>query len=604
MYHSKNTILISLLGCLLLGLAACSSDSSQKNSPPPTPYKPIYKAPTIAKNLSDYAYLYQKDINYVNDFRLTRLAPDFYDNEVLESTLNVPSKAVNSNQITAHFYPLELDTTEQYQYIHDYKCVYDPENYRYADVAYPNPCMTNGAKAKAKVVLTNNSNQTKTIHCRMFFQNTSYWFPTNENANFASRQFLDNYYGGSNKNAVTLVAGESKAIFLEYIIGQNSKGNEWATKNFYGPARPGNYEFALWTTEDANDALVQDSVDYNQINPFAYIQEKNAWSQAAYVHSTHFKFVFLKETFDGENIYKKGDLYVMGHHDEKPLCDTCTGYFKDVIADEWTTDDFFNGFIKQAPWVKAEYGNRQENVMFSDTGIILKIPGSTETKKQKTWGEVKFGPSFLYGKVTVLAKFPQLRNDATHTPTGIVHNLWLYQFNHPYADPIAGHPYESMVNDKGKQPYEIDIEMWSKIYDENWGGGSLINYSIVDYMRDANVNIKPGDLINVPVTNSTTTTVDRLNNRQLNYVHPTLLGRDFFEQYHLYEILWTPHHVIYKVDGEQFAYINWEMAKIPDQYCFLWIGCPIYQDGTYYSQNSIPFFPRDQFAHIAYMAVE
>ena len=85
---------------------------------PQKPYKPVYSPPPIPKSLSDYAYLYQKDLNYVNDWRLTRVAPDFYANQVLESTLKQSSKMIEANDLEVHFFPLDQDTMQQYQYIH------------------------------------------------------------------------------------------------------------------------------------------------------------------------------------------------------------------------------------------------------------------------------------------------------------------------------------------------------------------------------------------------------------------------------------------------------------------------------------------------------
>lgn len=599
------------IGILLLNLIACQPKSNTDASAPKEVkvyYNGFDVPDTYKTGWEKFSYLFQKDTNYVNDQGLTLVSPEAYKHYTPASTLPNRSKMLIREDLEAHFFPLDLDTAQQYQYIHNYNCTYDPKNFRYADVAYPSPC-ENGpnAKAKARVVLVNKSQAPKTVHCRMFYQNTSYWFPTTANVDLTTDVALRNFYGGSNKLVVELGAGEQKEVFLDYIIGQDPKGNEWAARKFYGPARPGAYEFMLWVSEDSADPLVQDKIDYTQLNPFAYFQSKRVQGDVsvvdkiAYLDATHFKFISLLETFDGDNIYKPGDIYVLSDRDEKPLCDTCTGYFKDVIANEWTPDDYFKGFIHEAPMVKAEYGNRKENVRIDEHGIYLKCPGSTAEKKQKTWGEIKFGPSFLYGTVRVVAKFSQLRNKETHTPTGIVHNLWLYQYNHPYADPIPNHPYAHMVNNKGKQPYEIDIEIWSKIYDENWGGGSAINYSIVDYMRDENVLVKPGE---EKTFDEGKIIVDRLNNRQLNYPGESLLRQDFFEQYHLYEMVWTPHNVTYKVDGRQVAQIDWRMAKIPDEYSFLWIGSPIYQDGTYYSQNGIPFLPTDRFSHIRYISIE
>jgi len=561
-----------------------------------------------------FSYLFKSDTNYVNEFGLTKLPPHTYKHWKPYSTLQSNSKMIVREDLEAHFYPLSQDTAKEFLYVHQYNCIYDPKNYRYADVAYPNPCLPNDPPAKAKVVLTNKSDSSKTINCRMFYQNNSYWFSTGMDATFENKLHLTNYYGGSQPSTIELAAGETKEIYLEYVIGQDPKGDSWSTKKFYGPARPGAYEFMLWVTEDANDPLVQDSLDYTEINPFAYFQinrkvDGSIIDKMCHLHASHFKFITLQENFKSGNIYNPGDVYKLSHNDAKPLCDTCKGnYFRDVIASDWTLEDYFEGYIKDAPWIKAEYGGRKENVRIDENGIFLRNPGSTDSLKQKTWGEVKFAPSFLYGTVKVVAKFSQLRYANSHTPTGIIHNLWLYQHNHPYADPIPGHPYEKLVNSIGKQPYEIDIEIWSKIDSENWGGGSEINYSIVDYMRDQNVVVKPGETKKYKRADKkgevNKRTIDRLNNIQLNVPCEKLLRQDFFDQYHLYEIVWSPYDIHYKIDGKEVAKIDWTMAKIPDEYAFLWIGSPMYQDGTYYAQSGIPFIPTDQFSHIRYISIE
>ena len=439
----------------------------------------------------------------------------------------------------------------------------------------------------------------------MFYQNNSYAYSTGKDADFDKSLFLTNYYGASNSYKVDIAANQNKEMYLDYLIGKDPKNEDLLTKSFYGPARPGNYEFMLWVTEDSADILIDDSLNLREVNPFANFQkrllngESSVLDNIAHTHAKHFKFVFLHETFNGDNIYDPGAVYLLSDRSEKPLCDTCTGYFRDVIANEWTPDDYFKGFISQAPWIKAEYGNRKENVRIDEYGVYLKCPKSTPEKKQKTWGEIKFAPGFLYGTVKIVAKFPQLRNTKTHSPTGIVHNLWLYQFNHPYAEAIPGHPYEHLKNDKGKQPYEIDIEIWSKIYTENWSGGAGINYSIVDYMRKENVLVKPGKQKKINGYD-----IDRFNDIQLNHPDRDLYWHDFWEQYHQYEIIWSPQNVKYKIDGRLVATIDESLAKIPDEYAFLWIGSPIYQDGTYYGQNGIPFLPDDRFSHIRYISIE
>lgn len=596
---------IFILLSIALFLFSCQSEEPKKQ---PAEFKVYYNNfPVPADTDSSwvkFAHLFQKDTNYVNEFELSKLIPNTYNGWQPASTLPSRSKMIKKADLEVHFYPLDQDTAQQFQYIHKYNCVYKPQEYNYADVAYPNPC-AGKRKAKGKAVLINKSQQSKKIQCRLFYQNTSYWYPTATDIDLVNRFFLRNYYGGSQTYTVTLAPGEQKEVYLEYIIGQDPKKEEWGTKKYYGPARSGAYEFMLWATEDPNDILVQDTLDYKKTNPFALVQENlmngntSILDKFAHLHAVHFKFLTLMETFDGANIYNPGDVYLLGNRDEKPLCDTCTGYFKDIISDEWTAKDYFEGFITKAPMVKAEYGNRKENVRIDQNGIYLKSPGSTPTKKQKTWGEVKFAPGFLYGTVKAVVKFSQVRNAETHTPTGIVHNLWLYQFNHPYADPIPGHPYANLVNGIGKQPYEIDIEIWSKIYEENWGGGTAVNYSIVDYMRYENAIVKPGEAKDFEGHK-----IDRLNLVQLNYPGTELLEREFFEQYHLYEIVWTPHDVTYRLDGKQVAKIDWRMAKIPDEYAFLWIGSPIYQDGTYYAQSNVPFLPDDRFTHIRYISIE
>jgi len=553
---------------------------------------------------AQFDHLFAKDTNYVNEHGLAPLSNDFYKDWQPSSTLPTNSKMIANKELEVHFYPLNQDTTKYFQYVHEYKCSYDLKKDGYhAQVAYPSPC--SGKKQKAKVVLTNKSPQSKTYKCRLFYQNNSYWFSTGLDADFKNRLFLQNYYGGSEVKSITVAPNTTKTFTIDYQVGMNPKGNSIIAKSYYGPARPGAYEFMLWVTEDANDPLIQDWVDYVKINPFAYYSEQvlagneSVKNRMAHVHAKHFKFIPLKETFSRARNYQPGNIFHFGNRDQKKLCDTCSGYFKDVITDKWTTEDFFEGFIHDADWVKAPYGNRKENVRIDENGIYLRTPKSTPEQKQKTWGEVKFMPAILYGTVRVVAKLSQLRNPSK-TPTGIVHNIWLYQHNPDKAPPIKDHPYAHLTNSRKQQPYEIDIEVWSQIYEENWGGGSMINYSIVDYMRDANVWVKPNEEKTIEGHK-----VDRSNKIQLNYPQKDdLLRRDFFDQYHLFEIQWNPYDIYYKVDGKIKAKIDWRMAKIPDRYAFLWIGSPIYQDGTYYAQNQIPFLPYDAFTHIRYISIE
>src|SRR5262249_14150887 len=141
----------------------------------------------------------------------------------------------------------------------------------------------------------------------------------------------------------------------------------------------------------------------------------------------------------------------------------------------------------------------------------LKIPGSTEKNLQKTWGEILFEPSFKYGHISVRAKFCQMFNP-TGTPNGIVHNLWLYQRDYLDMKPDPKNPYHHLVNSIGTQRYEIDFEIWSSITQKQaWDDSALINYSIVDYMRDTAVKLKPGEQKQFG-----NYLVDRLNDRQIN----------------------------------------------------------------------------------------
>ncbi len=547
-----------------------------------------------------------KDTNYVNEFGLAVLPKSYYEGQNLVSTLASNSKSINTEELEVHFFPLNQDTAQNYQYVHEYTCAYDPLKVdRYAEVAYPSPCLGQGVRAKARVVIRNKTNQTKRLKGRLFYQNNSYGFVTNTTADFANKLFLNNYYGGSDLQTLTIRANSTKEFWIPYKVGIDPKGNSADIYNFYYPARPGAYEFMFWVSEAEDDPLLQNYMDYALINPFAYYSEqlKNGdttiSNRMAHTHAKHFKFITLLETFaDNKKDYANQTVFTFGDRDEKPLCDTCTGYFKDVIAEEWVMEDFFEGYINQSPWIKADYGNRKENVRIDENGIYLRSPASTPQKKQKTWGEVKFQPAFLFGTVKAVIKFSQLRN-LSKTPTGIVHNLWLYQRNPGIAPPIPGHPYAYLTNSEGHQPYEIDIEIWSKIYDENWGGGASINYSVVDYMRDQNSLVKPGESKDIEGAE-----VDRINNIQLNYPGKELLYREFFEDYHLYEIVWSPYDIFYKIDGKIVAKIDWRMAKIPDVHAFLWIGSPIYQDGTYYTQSKMPFLPYDAITHIRYLSIE
>jgi hypothetical protein len=134
--------------------------------------------------------------------------------------------------------------------------------------------------------------------------------------------------------------------------------------------------------------------------------------------------------------------------------------------------------------------------------------------------------------------------------------------------------------------------------EQAWDSRALINYSVVDYMRDPNVSIKPGERKQVGKY-----FIDRANNYQAN-IPSAKFDSSFFNYYHLYEIYWTPTSVKYLLDGQEQAYFTNKEVKIPDKELYLWIGSPLYQDGTYYSQNDIPFIPYDSFSEVDWIRIE
>jgi hypothetical protein len=94
-----------------------------------------------------------------------------------------------------------------------------------------------------------------------------------------------------------------------------------------------------------------------------------------------------------------------------------------------------------------------------------------------------------------------------------------------------------------------------------------------------------------------------LNDRQLNLPGEPL-PREYFDSFHNYELYWFPDHVRFLVDGKECGYISKDMAKIPDKYLFLWVGSPLYQDGTYYAQSEIPFLEKSKYTVIDYIRIE
>lgn len=540
--------------------------------------------------------------DYIDSTYLLYLLPDsFYNKKPLAQSFKSGGAAFISD-----FRPVGHPADRNLQYTHVYspECVYHTSDtiWKYAEVCFPNTCLTK-QKAMASAMIHNISDKAATYYVRLFYQNTSYWYRTDDSINRLTEDFLDNYYGASPVVEVLVAAKDSAVVQLPYSIGMNPKG-EYIHEPHKDPARPGNYEFALLALKDKNDLLLDDSLNLQRINPFAVIQKDrlqnegmNYFKNMAYTPSRHFKFVFLDEYFDGTNDLTPNHIYVAKDRDEKKLCDTCSGWFRNTISESWKVGDFFRHFGKDSRYVKAEYGIRKENFEIGKKGIKLNIPKSKPGAYNKTWGEFLFGPSFKYGHLTVRARFAQMINH-TGTPNGIIHNLWLYERD-PEAPDTVNNPYR-YFNGAGKQPFEIDFEFWTSQDGVNtmWDDNGFINFSIVDYMRNPQVAVKPGEMKEMSGYK-----VNRLNNHQLN-IPGQNLNRLFFNQYHTYELIWHPDKVRFLVDGYEQAVITPDMAKIPDRYMFLWIGSPYYQDGTYFSQSEIPFLLKDKFTEIDYIRIE
>ena len=475
--------------------------------------------------------------------------------------------------------------------------------WKYAEVCFPNTCLTND-KAYAEVILRNTTKHAKTFYVRMIYQNTSYWYPTDSSIDLSNENYLGNYYGASDVVSVEVSAENYRVVKIPYTIGLNPKG-EFDYDPSQDPARPGNYEFMLLAKESKDDLLLNEKLDLKKTNPFAEVKRdelknngKQYFNYMSYVGAHHFKFVFLDEYFDGTNDLNPNHVYIAKNGKEKKLCDTCTGWYPAVIRENYNLKEFFEGFIKKAYYVKADYGIKKENCSIDTNGITLTIPKSRRGEYKKTWGEFLFGPSYKYGHLTVRAKFSRMMGKFG-TSNGIIHNLWLYERSPGEVD--TTNPFHYLVNGAGKQPYEIDFEFWStSSYDTMtlWDDQSFINYSIVDYMRDARIALQPGEQKKFGKY-----TAERFNKRQMG-IQGEEYNRDFFDSFHTYELYWYPDKVRFMLDGQEKAVITKDMAKIPDRHMFLWIGSPLYQDGTYFLQSNIPFLKYDKQSIIDYIKIE
>ncbi len=556
---------------------------------------------------------HHNDISTYSKSRPQRTLKDYFDQKYL--LYKLPDDYYKDNKLNQSFAendkdlfkPMGYSPTLNLQYTHVYsnRCIYHTADtvWKFAEVCFPNTCLTKDS-AYAEVTIKNTSAQNKTYYARLFYQNTTYWFPTDDSINLNSNQYLDNYYGDSKLISVTIQAGKEAIVKIPYRIGLNAKG-EFNYDPDKDPARPGNYEFMVLIQPDKDDLLMSDNLDLKIVNPFAVVKKdaitnrgEKYFNNMLYVGPHHFKFVFLDEYFDKVNDITANNIYIPKNHDEKRLCDTCSGWYKGVINESWKDRDFMRGFIAKADFVKADYGTRKENFSIDTNGIKLTIPKSKGNDYKKTWGEFIFGPSFKYGHITVRAKFAQMMNE-TGTPNGIIHNLWLYQRD---VDPIdTTNPYNYIRNGQGVQLYEIDFEIWSATKDPKtfWDPYPLITYSVVDYMRDANVKLKPKESIKAHTGES----INRLTPYALAW-NGDQFNKDFFNYFHTYEIYWYPDHVRFLIDGVEKADIGKDLAKIPDKHMFLWVGSPLYQDGTWYTQSNIPFLKDDKYSIIDYLKIE
>jgi hypothetical protein len=609
-----NAYVIVCILCLLSGAASYLTPKLQahilaeaKNDP----HSKLY----IPRDNTTFDKIQFPAIMYDRQLQLQKLDDTFYEHKYLSQSFDKKLNSSDSffstsNQIALQLEPFGFSIRNHFLFTCTFpsSCHYTfvGDTLHIPYVAFPHPCLSNDS-AHAKIVLKNENAADKTIYIRLFYQNTSYWYPTNDSLGKNDSLSKSNFYGCSPRLKVILKPYEIKTVFIPYTIGPDPKNMYKHTiSKWRESARPGNYEFMALENEDTSDLLLKNNIDLKKINPFAIVQQNknlsnSLYTKMAYVSPQHFKLVFLDEDFKGENDYAVDHVYQIKDRVQKKLCDTCNGnWFKDVISDRWTDDDFNKGYIAKARSIQVEYGNRKENVIVKNGICELKIPGSTNKKKQKTWGEILFFPAFTYGHITARIKFAQMFN-AGGKPNGIIHNFWLYQRDYNSMPPIMTNPYKYFVNGNGNQPFEIDFEIWSSIsYRPKtiWDDKALINYSVVDYMRDANVKIKPGDqkIVNGYL-------MDRLNGRQLN-IPGMQFENTFFNYYHLYEIYWTPTSIAYLLDGKQVALITRNEAKIPDKPLYLWIGSPIYQDGTYNAQPQIPFLPYDEETDIDWIRIE
>ena len=496
------------------------------------------------------------------------------------------------------FQPFGVGITTPLLYRHRYNgnCIYHPSDssaWIFADVGFPHPCHQ-PRPMYAQIRLRNPAEIMQRFYFRLFYQNTSYGYPTTNQLR-DDVPYEENFYGYSSVVSIDLPAGADTQVWIPWRIKSNPRNRRMTEPSVDAP-RPGWYEFMVYGTTHPTDSFIVSS--WQGVNPFAEIaRHPEQKKKCSYLSPGHFRFLFLEEKFDGENDLTLNRYYIPQDHKEKPLCDTCKGIFPRFHSERWTADEFYRGELHRNGFVTADYGNRKEHVRIDQRGIRLTIPSRDDQGRgSKTWGEVIFGQPFLYGKVTIRAKLAQMLNP-TGTPNGIIHNIWLFQRDNEEPDP--GNPYSYLRNHEGVHRYEIDFEIWSSYGERSlWDDSFLIDYSIVDYMRDSSVILKPGE---EKVFGKYT--ADRKNGKQCNVISP-LLPRSFFDSFHTYSIEWRPQFVRFSIDDEEVAFIRPDMARIPNKPMYLWIGSPIYQDGTLYTQSHIPFLEKDKYSIIDYIRIE
>ena len=242
-----------------------------------------------------------------------KLPNDYYKSSKLNQSFSD-----QSNSSVTEFRPLGYDPSFNLQYTHVYskQCVYhvDSNTWKYAEVCFPNTCITKD-NAYARVHLKNTGSESKTYYSRLFYQNTTYWYPTNDSINLTAADYLDNYYGASGVISVSLKPQQDTILSIPYTVGLDPK-HEFSIDPDKDPARPGNYEFMLLTLPGKEDVLLDDNINLQKINPFAEVKKdqlqnggKKYTNSISYTAPHHFKFVFLDEYFDGKNDLDPNHVY-------------------------------------------------------------------------------------------------------------------------------------------------------------------------------------------------------------------------------------------------------------------------------------------------------